>query len=496
MAKTDTFLAILLKTSLFCAVIYFPLFLHLDVMPLRLYDESRNALNAAEMMQNGNWIVTYYNGTPDMWNTKPPLLIWTQTVFFKLLGPNELALRLPSAIAAVLTCLSLLIFSIKHLKSYWFGLIASVILVTSSGYVAIHGTRTGDYDPMLTLFITLFSLSAFAYTESRERKSLFFFFLFLTLAALTKGVQAFIIAPAIFVYAAVRLWRRIHWSDVAAIAIGGLLSVLTIAAYYLLREHHNPGYLLTVWQNELGGRYMEVTENNTGGFFFYLQNIVDRHFNYWYWLVPIGALLGVFSSKQKLKRIAVFVGFMVLWYWLIISSSQTKLYWYALPLYPFLSLLAAIPIYAVFKTILRSASIHNTNVKKVGAAIFLVAVFAIPYTKAVSRVYFPQEYPWDVGPYSIFYYLKQPTTDDFNLDGKTICYDFYNSPLEFYQIALAHKGVEIELIHPREIELGDTLLVFQPEVIEHLDSTFEIESSVVFGNSVWQYIIKGERERF
>ena len=90
-----------------------PLFMHLDALPFRLWDESRLASNAYEMNKNGNLIVTYYDGQPEMWSTKPPLVIWMQVLFIKILGFNELAVRLPSAIAGLLTCMVLLYFSKK-----------------------------------------------------------------------------------------------------------------------------------------------------------------------------------------------------------------------------------------------------------------------------------------------------------------------------------------------------------------------------------------------
>src|SRR5690606_9717613 len=100
-----------------------------------IWDEARLAINAYEMSQNGNLIVTYFDGAPDMWNTKPPLLIWIQALFIKMFGFNELAIRLPSAIAALFTCVVILIFSEKYLKNFWFGFIAVVVLVTSQGYI-------------------------------------------------------------------------------------------------------------------------------------------------------------------------------------------------------------------------------------------------------------------------------------------------------------------------------------------------------------------------
>jgi len=492
MVKTKSCLSLVFKIVLFCIAIYFPLFLHLDVLPLRLFDESRLAMNAAAMIMNNNWLVTYYQDNPDMWSTKPPLLIWIQALLFKLIGPTELALRLPSAIAATLTCFSLLVFSLKHLKSYWFGFITSIILVTSSGYVGMHGTRTGDYDALLTLFITLFALAAFSYSQNRSRWNLFCFFLFFSLAALTKGVQSVIILPAIFLYILATTWRKITWSDGAAIAIGGLLSILAIGSYYLLREQANPGYLLAVWQNELGGRYMEVNENNTGGFFFYLQNITNRHFSSWYWLVPIGFVVGLFSSQNALRKLTLFSAGIALWYWLVISTSQTKLFWYALPLYPFLSVIAAVPIFSVFEMIRKSASIQKPVTKGIALTVFMLAVYSGPYAKTIKRTYFLHEHPWDIGPYSIYYYLKQPITESFNPNGETICYDYYIAPLEFYQFALSQRGIAINLIGPKEIKIGDTLLVYQPEVMKHIESSYKTESSVVFGKSVMKYIIKAE----
>jgi len=64
----------------------------LDGHPVYLSDESRQAFNSFEMFLNGNWLVTTFENKPDLWNTKPPLLIWLQVLFYHLVGTNELAL--------------------------------------------------------------------------------------------------------------------------------------------------------------------------------------------------------------------------------------------------------------------------------------------------------------------------------------------------------------------------------------------------------------------
>jgi 4-amino-4-deoxy-L-arabinose transferase-like glycosyltransferase len=99
---------IIVKIILFLLLTYPPIFLHLGSLPIRIWDESRLAINAYEMNKDGDFLVTHFSGMPDMWNTKPPLMIWLQVFFIKLFGVGELALRLPSAIAAFLTCVFIL----------------------------------------------------------------------------------------------------------------------------------------------------------------------------------------------------------------------------------------------------------------------------------------------------------------------------------------------------------------------------------------------------
>lgn len=68
--------------------LYFIFFQRLDNYQIRNWDESMFAVNAYEMSQNHNFITPYYKGLPDMWNSKPPLQLWLQIAFIKLIGYN------------------------------------------------------------------------------------------------------------------------------------------------------------------------------------------------------------------------------------------------------------------------------------------------------------------------------------------------------------------------------------------------------------------------
>ena len=177
------------KYLIFVSLIYFPIFLHLEALPIRWWDETRLALNAADMHENGNYLIPQFDGRPDMWNTKPPLMIWLQVLFMKIVGVNELALRLPSAIAGFMTCLLLLIFGLKYIKDFWWGLITGVVLITSYGYISGHAVRTGDYDFLMILFTTTYALSFFVFLEKVKTRFLHLFFIAFSLAVLTKSIQ-------------------------------------------------------------------------------------------------------------------------------------------------------------------------------------------------------------------------------------------------------------------------------------------------------------------
>ena len=140
-------------------------------------------------------------------------------------------------------------------------MIACMVLVTANGYIHIHASRTGDYDALLALFTTLFSLSIFLYVEKRSVKYLHVFFAALTLAVLTKGVQGLLFLPAIGLYIILnKQLRELLTNKWFYIDLG--IFLLVAGGYYLLREQYNPGYLQMVWENQLGGRYLDALEEN------------------------------------------------------------------------------------------------------------------------------------------------------------------------------------------------------------------------------------------
>ncbi len=456
---------------LYILLVSVPLFLHLDQHPLRLWDESRNAKNALEMYENGNFLVTHYEGAPEMWNTKPPLLIWLQVVFFHLLGPGELALRLPSALAGLGVCILLLAFSMHYLKSRFFAFITSIILITSIGFTQFHVTRTGDYDSLLVFFMSAYAFAFFAYTESGNKKHLNAFFLFLTLAVFTKSIQAFLFLPALALYAFIYHKHLLFLSK--KVILPAFLFILSVGAYYLLREKYNPGYLLAVWDNELGGRYLKANENHGGEFLFYFRMLYNHHFSFWFWFFISGVFCLVLPIKQELKRIGLFSLLIALSYWLIVSLSQTKLEWYEAPLFPFMSLLAAIPLYLVSTII-----INYFNYKKTGhliCSILLIVFFFKPYSKAINRSNNSAPFVWESGIYETAYVLQETLRDENEVPDYHICFEGYHAHLTFYTYLISKRGTEIKSIKKESLNQGARVWVSQSDVKKYIELNYEVQ---------------------
>ena len=468
------------KYLLLGLIIYMPLFGHLDTLPFRLWDESRRAMNALEMLQNGHWLIPHFDGMPDMWGTKPPLLIWLQVFFMKLFGVNELAIRLPSALAALFTCSGLLLFGVRYLKEFWLGFIVVLILITSQGYITEHGTRTGDYDALLTFCTTISGLIFFLYLETSKIKYLYSFFFCLSLAILTKSIAGLFFVPGLIIYS---LWRQrflgLLMNKHFYLGLGLLLVI--ISAYYGFRELYNPGYLDAVQKNELFGRYLTVSESHHHDFWFYFQNLVETQWKWWFLLLPCGAVIGWFHKNEKIRKITVFSSLSVITFWLVISIAQTKIKWYDIPLYPFLSLLAGIAVFFVFDIFRKAPTINHILRFNAVPYLFLFLVTITPYRQMLQKTYLPKEQSWDMDDYEICYFLRDAVKGKLDLAGYSLLLHNFPeeqkqyTPARVYLKMLQKKGVDIQFLDWRQIKPGDQVVAYEEKVKQYIEEHFAHE---------------------
>lgn len=459
--------------TLFLIIIAYPLFGVLDKMSIRLWDESRLAINAYEMSRSSNWLVTTFDGAPDMWNTKPPLLIWIQALFIKIFGFGPLSLRIPVALACALTVYYLFRFLSKGVQNYMLGFIATLVLVSSAGYVCEHVARTGDFDGLLVLFTTLSCFSFFNFIEKENYKYLYYFFIFLALAVLTKSIAGMLFLPALFIYTICRK-KLVSVLKSKHFYLGLLLFITPVILFYVLREHYNPGYFKAVVDNEFGGRYLKTLEKHDYPFDFYYVLLYSHHFQYWLPIAIMGILAGLLHQHIFIRKLTLFSLLCIICFSLVISFSHTKLLWYDAPLYPFLAIITAIPIYTLYLFIAKQLA-DAPKWKRLLPVAGISLVFLIPYFSTTQKITKIPEYSENERVFAISRYLIKGINGKVPVDGYKVVAEGYVPHIISYIYMANEQGIDLKKITREELQPGDKVIVEGDPIKELIKQKFDYQ---------------------
>src|SRR5262249_31388358 len=142
------------------------------------------------MIQRSDYVVPYFNNQLRL--DKPPLTYWAQVASYHIFGENDFAARFPSAIAAALTAVSILIWG-RRMGGEKLGWWAAVIF-TLSLQTFVHA-KAAVADMWLVLFMTLAHWAGWELIENRESRienrrakwAWWIFYLSLALGFLAKG---------------------------------------------------------------------------------------------------------------------------------------------------------------------------------------------------------------------------------------------------------------------------------------------------------------------
>jgi 4-amino-4-deoxy-L-arabinose transferase-like glycosyltransferase len=446
---------------------YLVFFWRLGESPIRQWDESSLAVNALEMTLNGNWIVKYLDGKTDLINTKPNLAIWLIAGCMKVFGYNEFALRLPSAISALITVFIIYIFGNKYIQDFKATLIGCFVLITSIGFTGEHVARNGDYDALLVLWITIYSLAYFMYLNSAEKKKNFYACVItvaLVLAVWTKGIAGILAIPGLLIYAAwqkqvrkLLLSPQVYYSAI-------VFFVLTIG-YYLVRESYKPGFLSAVVVNEITGRYGDIVPGGTPrGFSYYLVNILSYRFVPWIYLFPFCLAIASLSENKAAKTFSSFSFIYLGTYFLIISCAKSKFNWYDAPLYPMAALSTGLGVSTVvnliadycYKSWFKFKKYDDLVKRQLAYTLLIISIFILPFLNNVILEITINRVPFRENDSAISFlaldyskYFKQLAMN--RLDIKTnkllvVNSNSYNLPLLFYtQVANLNSQYPLEV---------------------------------------------------
>jgi len=165
-----------------------PFWLKVNALPLQIWDEARNAVNAIEMFYSGDFVTRTFHNAPENYNLKPPLFTWLQVASMNSVGVNELAVRLPSVFASLCSMILVFFLVFKMTNSTLFGFLASAIMVTSSGFYGTHVGRYGDHDALLLLFVVLLVCATYLFSITLRKRYVYLIALSLLFGVFVKSI--------------------------------------------------------------------------------------------------------------------------------------------------------------------------------------------------------------------------------------------------------------------------------------------------------------------
>ncbi len=323
---------------------------------------------ARQMTVTGDWVTPYFNEATRF--DKPPLIYWLMAIAYHLIGVNEWAVRLPSALAAI----ALIVFSFVTLRH--FGLPrpsdvspsdsvsspSSLPLYLSafigSGIMALTPqtvvwARTGVSDMLLSGCIGCALLAFFwGYVQpsGTGAKTAWYllFYVLVALAVLTKGPVGLII-PGLTIGAFVLYlgnWRTVLREMVP---LRGLLLFAAIAIpwFVLVIQANGESYIDSFFGYHNLQRFTQVVNRHRAPWFFYFLVVLGGFAPYSAHLPVAIARLRFWQRDrwQQAPRMAQLGLFALIWFGVIFgffTIAVTKLPSYVLPLLPAAAILVGL----------------------------------------------------------------------------------------------------------------------------------------------------------
>ncbi len=464
---------------LFLAASYPPLFLHLGSQPLKNFDESFYALRAYRIAEYGEYLYNYsqFPDGPSGTNLKAPLFSGVQALFFKIMGYNELALRLPVALSVWVLLLLMIRLGRRHFHDPAFGYFSALTLLTSWGFVHVHVSRTGEHDAPLAVmgWLALICLYRFLDGERKDRRWLWGLMGALIAATLTKSIAGLFFVPGMLAYTLYKrqflplLKDRNLW-----LAVGGF--VLAVGGYYLFREWDHPGFLADVWKGELGGHYLQTRDGHQWPFLWFAERLVRIKYQWWIGWFVFGGLTVFYPRLRAYRDLGILLG-LAWWSWLlVISSSQTKLEWYDASLYPLMAMFVGLILSQLYQGLQQVLQLDSGFWKYSLTALFVLVLFLPPYLSILQKTYQPKDndYPGELYGYLIHQATRTPPQQK----EYTLVYRGFSLHCLFYQLVY-NEEYDYEISRKRkfeEMEAGETVMLCEPQGLAYAREHFEVEN--------------------
>jgi 4-amino-4-deoxy-L-arabinose transferase-like glycosyltransferase len=321
-----------------------------------------------QMLVTGDWITPYFNGETRF--DKPALIYWFQAIAYALIGVNEWAVRLPSALAAI-GVMALVFYIVQWYfaqkdeleqfssptRRYLTAAIAAA--VTALNPEMIIWGRTGVSDMLLTGCIASALLCFFrgyggSETGGNSLRSLMpnnwylAFYVLIAGGILTKGPVG-IVLPGIIIGVFLLYVGQLRTVIREMRLFLGLVIIFALSApwYVLVTLRNGDSYINSFFGYHNIERFTEVVNGHSAPWYFYFVIVLLLFAPYSVYL-PLAMVRLKFwqrSHWQKQTRSQQFGLFAFVWFISIFSFftiAVTKLPSYVLPLMPAAAILVAL----------------------------------------------------------------------------------------------------------------------------------------------------------
>jgi 4-amino-4-deoxy-L-arabinose transferase-like glycosyltransferase len=289
---------------LLAGAVWLGLFHGLGAIPLFDVDEGAFGEATREMLARGDYVSTWLNGQPRF--DKPILIYWLQAASVRLLGLDEFALRLPSALAAMAWIAAIHAF-VRSTLDRDTARAAAFIAATSAGVIVVG--RGAIADALLNLFLALAMFDVYRELVDPRPRWRRRAFLWIGLGVLTKGPVALLIPGAAGAIAFLLQGRMAHWWRAVRDPVGWAILLVVAGPWYVLEYgRRGDAFLAGFFMRHNVERFLVPLQGHAGSVFYYLPALVLL-------VLPYTSLL--LATLPGLRRLRAAPLDTLLWCWFL-----------------------------------------------------------------------------------------------------------------------------------------------------------------------------------
>lgn len=252
--------------------------------------ESKQAEIARQILVRQDWITPIYNNE-GIYFDKPILLHWLMAMGYRLMGINEWAVRLPSALSGTGLVVLTWLF-VRRFASERVALISATFLAANPLTFAL--ARVGQHDMLMAFFLTAALYAWFWGYSTGRRWGYLAFAALLGLAVMSKGPLALALAALVLI--PFGLWMRIgrdrSFSQSRSVEsqsvpwlLGlGIFCAIALPWYIAIIAVNGQEFLQQAFLYNNLDRFLEPNQNQAGAWWYYIPVTLIGFFP---WIVPL-----------------------------------------------------------------------------------------------------------------------------------------------------------------------------------------------------------------